>query len=228
MEKKGFLILVILLALLSSGCALQKRLSSAGSSVGSSFAQLQTQLSTHETFSPSGTLILSSRVPDEGVSAAEDTVEIGSAPSGMAPIIGYIPPALGFVPADNETWLQIKKSSKTLIVYKGSAKVKELKGEGTVAIATGEYALQHKQKRPLWYASDDYFRKRKLNVPPKNDKLRYRRGALGLYAIYPTPTFPIHSGPVWSEDVGGLKVSKADLSAIYYMLPVGSTVKVEN
>jgi len=145
----------------------------------------------------------------------------------FAPLIGYFPPAHAYMPADNETWLEVDSKKKTLTLFKGKSAIKEIKGEGSVSLDEGEYYLQHKQKQPLWYAPDDYFKKRKLNIPSPGDRLRYRRGALGNYALYPTTTFPIHCGPIWSKDVGGLRVSATELSSIYYMLPVGAPIVVK-
>lgn len=172
----------------------------------------------------SGTIILSLEIPSAGetsVVAASDERPL------MAPLIGYIPPTAGFVPAENETWMEIDRGSKQVIVYRGKEPVKEMRAEGEVPLEPGVYALQHKQKKPLWYAPDEYFRRRHLAVPKSNDRLRYRRGALGPYVLYPTTTFPIHSAALWSEDVGGLRLSKADLASVYYMLPVGSSIVVK-
>ncbi|NQV20936.1 MAG: ribulose-phosphate 3-epimerase, partial [Rhodospirillales bacterium] len=57
--------------------------------------------------------------------------------------------------------------------------IKSLGVKAGVSLNPGTYALQHKQKRPLWYASDEYFAKRQLPIPPPGDRQRYRRGALG-------------------------------------------------
>ncbi|MCB0344698.1 MAG: hypothetical protein KDD66_06260 [Bdellovibrionales bacterium] len=142
-------------------------------------------------------------------------------------VFAFIPPAVGFTPAENETWLAIERESKTLTLNRGKTVIKEIHGEGVVDLKEGLYALQHKQKRPLWYAPDSYFKERRMNVPQSGDRQRYRRGALGQYVLYPTTTFPIHSGPLWTRDVGGLRLSRADLSSIYYMLPIGASIVVK-
>lgn len=207
-------------------------------------------------FLNSGTIILSHSLPSAGPSAGEtvsvaklhapeaDKIQLASSDLAssdevvelpaerperklFAPLIGYFPPAHAYLPADNETWLEVDSTKKKLTLFKGKSAIKEILGEGDVSIGEGDYYLQHKQKQPLWYAPDDYFTKRKLNVPGAGDRLRYRRGALGSYALYPTTTFPIHCGPVWSQDVGGLRVSAAELSSIYYMLPVGAPIVVK-
>ncbi len=202
---------------------------------------LKVASATKSRFLKSGTIILSHALPSEGSGQIQSpVVELASnseAPAGrrqnqakpkiFAPLIGYFPPAHAYLPADNETWLEVDSRKKKLTLFKGKSAIKEIAGEGDVSIGEGDYYLQHKQKQPLWYAPDDYFTKRKLNVPGAGDRLRYRRGALGSYALYPTTTFPIHCGPVWSSDVGGLRVSAAELSSIYYMLPVGAPIVVK-
>jgi hypothetical protein len=132
-----------------------------------------------------------------------------------------------FKPADNEVWIGLNKNSKVIEIYKGQEKIKEIKGEGEISLAPGEYPLQHKQRNPLWYAPDEYFTKRELKVPPKGDHFRYRRGALGPYALYPTMDFIIHSGPFWSNEVGGFKVEESDLASVFLMLNTGTTIVVK-
>ena len=179
-----------------------------------------------EQFASSGTVILSGVLSGRPVEA--ETAQVAeSKPVSMAPLVGFLPPTLGFIPADNETWLEIDRLTKTVVLFKGKNKIKEMQGEGSVSIDAGEYFIQQKQKHPLWYATDDYFSRRRLSIPSKEDPLRYRRGAYGPFAIFPSTNFPIHSGPVWSSDVGGLRISKGDLSAIYYTLPVGAPVVIK-
>ena len=162
----------------------------------------------------------------EGVLASASQIKPDS-PSVMAPLIGYFPPLMSFVPAENEVWLEVDRTTAKIAVYKGREVVKQIQGEGVVSMNTGEYFLQHKQKQPLWYAPNEYFTKRQLAVPASENRLRYRRGALGDLALYPTTTFPIHSAPLWSDEVGGLRISETDLAAIYFMLPVGAPVVVK-
>ena len=179
-------------------------------------------------FAASGTIILSHMIParTNAELAANVPVEIRKKPGTFAPLIGYFPPAANYIPAENESWLEIVRNSRRLLLHRGKGVIKEIQGEGDISIEEGEYYLQHKQKEPLWYAPDDYFKRRRLAVPPVGNRLRYRRGALGKYALYPTTTFAIHCGPIWSEDVGGLRISLADLSSIYYLMPIGAPIIV--
>lgn len=145
----------------------------------------------------------------------------------FAPLVGFFPLSLQFKPADNEVWIQIVKEKNVIEVYKGKEVLKVIAAEGDIKLAAGEYPLQHKQRNPLWYAPDEYFSRRELRVPPRGDHFRYRRGALGNYALYPTMDFVIHSGPFWSEEVGGLKVSEADLATVFVMMNVGTPIIVK-
>ena len=192
-------------------------------------AQNLTTFKLSSEFLPSGSIVLSRQLPAEGQVDGDVAIPGSSAAetAGLAALVGYFPPSDAFLPADNETWIMIESASSKILVFRGETKVKEIQAEGKVTMGLGNYNLQHKQKRPLWYANDDYFAKRNLPIPPAGDRARYRRGALGTFVLYPKVDFPIHSGPIWSEDVGGLRVSRADLSAIYYMVPVGTAVVVK-
>lgn len=173
----------------------------------------------------SGTIIVSHQVPDRSSPYAKNTQPAAS--QQLAPLIGYFPTPAAYLPADNETWLEIDRATKKLVLYRGGSVLKEIQGEGVISMEPGDYYLDYKQKNAPWYAPDDYFTKRKLSVPPSDNRLRYRRGALGKYVLYPKRTFPIHCAPVWSEDVGGLRVSVAELSSIYYLLPLGAPIVVK-
>ncbi len=174
-------------------------------------------------FLESGTIVISHQVPLKESVAGFNTPE----EKLFAPLIGYFPPTLSYLPADNETWLEINKENSKIALYKGNALIKEMKVEGMASLPNGDYFLQRKQKEPIWYAPDNYFTSRQLKVPSVEDKLRYRKGALGKFALFPTTSFPIHCAPLWSEDVGGLKVAPADLASIYYMIQVGAPIVVK-
>ena len=216
MALKNFVVMIIAAAFLGCSSRIMPQNLFSSSLFSSS---LSSAFSSSPKYLESGSIILSHQVPSKEVRAANARV--------LAPLIGYFPPAVTYLPADNETWLEITRETKTLVLFKGKGVIKEILGEGEVSIAPGDYYLQHKQKQPLWYAPNEYFAKRQLNVPAASDRLRYRRGALGKYALFPTTTFPIHCAPIWTEDVGGLKVSATDLSSIYYMLPVGAPIVVK-
>lgn len=175
-------------------------------------------------FVESGTIIISHQVPLKTAPVAFHSTE----EKLFAPLIGYFPPTLSYLPAENETWLEINKANSKISLYKGTTIIKEMKAEGSSSLPTGDYFLQRKQKEPIWYAPDNYFTNRQLKLPSADDKLRYRKGALGKFALFPTTSFPIHCAPLWSEDVGGLKVTPLDLASIYYMIQVGAPIVVKD
>lgn len=171
-------------------------------------------------FLSSGSIILSQRVPDE-------TPTVISENKGGVSIFGYAPTAKSFLPATNEIWLKIDREAKLLRVYRGDEELREIHGEGDLNLQPGEYALQAKKENPQWYASDEYFRSRNLVPPPEGDERRFRKGALGVYALFPAPGFAIHSGAIWTKEVGGFRVDAADLAFIYGELEVGAIVRIE-
>ena len=210
----------LLAACLIAGC------SACSSTRPSSVDSIDRQLGSNgSSFLQSGTIVISRQMPVPSSAPIAGEQEHSGRP--LTPIVGYFPPTSGFLPSENEAWVQIDTIRKVIEIFRGQTMVKEMRGEGNISLAPGQYTLQVKQKRPLWYAPDDYFTRRKMQIPPAGDRSRYLRGALGGFVLYPTTTFPIHCGPVWTDDVGGLRVSRGDLSAIYYMLPVGSPVIVK-
>ncbi len=147
------------------------------------------------------------------------------APAAMEKLI-----ALGLLPsyeAENTHWLRIDPHSQTISLMEDGKPTLVSQAQGTQLLHSGRFQLLHKQRNPLWYAPASYFEQRNLPVPPEGDKSRFRRGALGDFVLYLTKDTPIHSGPVWSEDVGGVKVDDSSLSKIYYMLPVGAIIEVK-
>jgi hypothetical protein len=185
-----------------------------------------------ERFASKGVVVVSLPVP-----AAEGEVYVSNtlvaspnqdtAEPEMAPLLGYLPPVASYLPSENEVWVQIDRQSLKIAVYRGNTMIKEFAAEGSVSLNAGDYFVQLKQKDPVWYAPDAYFAARELVVPSADDRVRYRRGALGKFAIYPTDNFPIHSAAVWSPEVGGVRVSSADLASIYYLIPLGAPIVVK-
>jgi len=105
----------------------------------------------------------------------------------------------------------------------GKRSLKILNAEGKVAVKRGAYYLSGKEVDPLWYASDSYCSRR--GIAP-DSKGRYLKGALGSRAIFVAPGLLIHSSPLWTEEVGGLKLSGADMLELYDALSLGSPVLV--
>ncbi len=139
--------------------------------------------------------------------------------------------ALGFVPTYQSApgnWLLIDTAKKTISLMEGEKVSMTSPADfGLSSIKPGSYSLLHKQRNPLWYAPESYFVSRKLAVPPDGDRSRFRRGALGDFVLYLDKDTPIHSGALWSGDVGGVKLDDNALSKIFYVLQIGSPIQVQ-
>ncbi len=133
----------------------------------------------------------------------------------------------GILPAANEIWLEIDSSKKTMSLIKGEERLKTISMQGQIPLAPGKYALQYKQHFPTWYAPNSYFEKRNLQVPSEQDQGRYLKGALGEYALYPTSSVIIHSSPIWSDEIGGLRVKKDEIAEVFSQLSLGSSIVVK-
>lgn len=137
---------------------------------------------------------------------------------------------LGFVPLPalrHGAWASIDRSSGNIELRDGDAVVASIPAQGLNNLKPGLHHVLHKQKAPLWYATDGYYAKRGLPTPPQGDRSRFLRGALGSMALYLDKDTPIHSGAVWASDVGGLRMEEADLSRLYYSLPVGAPIEIK-
>lgn len=136
---------------------------------------------------------------------------------------------LGFVPLPalrHGAWAAIDRRAGTIELRDGEQVLGKISVEGLDRLSPGVHHIVHKQKSPLWYASDEYYAKRSLPIPPQGDRSRLLKGALGSMAIYLDKNTPIHTGPVWTSEVGGVRLEESDLSRLYYSLPVGATIDI--
>lgn len=101
-----------------------------------------------------------------------------------------------------------------------------MRANGAYAMKAGTYSIALKQSDPLWYAPPTYFLRRGMKVPPEGSKARFMRGALGHKAIFIDKQIAIHSGPVWTEEIGGLRVSEEDMARLFESLPIGAKIQV--
>ena len=116
------------------------------------------------------------------------------------------------------------KSAKLMQAGKELASAKLLDTTGLVA---GSYKVAHKQRNPLWYAPQNYFSARGINVPAEGDKKRYLRGAFGDFALFVSPTEAIHSGPFSLSELTGARLEEQDFAKIFYLVEVGDSITVE-
>lgn len=120
----------------------------------------------------------------------------------------------------------ISREAKTLTAIRPGEAPLVLKTEGAQYLKEGSFSITQKQENPLWYAPKKYFTKRSLTVPEEGSRERFKRAALGSRTIFLNDQTPIHSGPVWMQEIGGLRVNPSEMSQIYSMISVGTRVEV--
>lgn len=163
-----------------------------------------------ETWLPDGTLALLRPIPKQNLSSE--------------PMARMRPPEMEEPNVPPHLTVHSQSHSLTLALP-GSAPV-TIQAQGTYALKPGTYSVALKQNEPLWYAPPTYFLRRGIQVPAEGSKARFMRGALGSKAIFLDREIPIHSGPVWTEEIGGLRVSEADMAKIFDAIAIGGKVEV--
>ena len=101
-----------------------------------------------------------------------------------------------------------------------------MKAQGAYTLKKGAYTVALKQTDPLWYAPPTYFLRRGMKVPPDGSKERFMRGALGHQALFFDKQLAVHSGPVWNDEIGGVKLSREDMTAVFETVSVGTVIEV--
>jgi hypothetical protein len=122
--------------------------------------------------------------------------------------------------------LLIDTSSHSLTVTVPGKDPVVVKAQGAYALTKGSFSIARKEVNPLWQAPPTYFMRRGLAVPEEGSSARSMRGALGPQAFFLSQAVAIHSGPVWNDDVGGVKLSSADMAMIFDVVSVGAAVEV--
>ena len=124
------------------------------------------------------------------------------------------------------THLVIDSSKHSLTIHRQGETPLVLKAQGAYAMKHGSFSVSRKETNPLWQAPPTYFLRRGLEVPPEGSPQRAMRGALGAQAIFLDQGRAIHSGAVWNDDVGGIKLSSQDMAMLFNVVGVGATVEV--
>lgn len=122
--------------------------------------------------------------------------------------------------------LTIDTSKHSLTIHREGHPPLVLKAQGAYAMKHGTFSIARKEANPLWQAPPVYFLRRGLSVPPEGSPERAMRGALGTQALFLDEGRAIHSGPVWNDDVGGIKISAQDMALIFEAVSVGAPVEV--
>ena len=122
--------------------------------------------------------------------------------------------------------LVIESKQHTLTIhFPGKAPV-VMKAQGAYKLNAGAHTVVGKELNPLWKAPPTYFLRRGLQVPERDSPAGLLRGALGHQALALNGELSLHSGPVWNDDVGGVRLSSVDMALLFETVPVGATVEV--
>lgn len=65
-----------------------------------------------------------------------------------------------------------------------------------------------------------------MTVPEEGSRERFKRAALGPKTIFLNDHTPIHSGPVWMQEIGGIRLSPAEMRQVFSTVTVGTRVEV--
>ena len=93
---------------------------------------------------------------------------------------------------------------------------------------TGKSPVALKVNNPTWYAPDSYYEKRSLPVPQNGSKDRYLKGALGNQAIFLESGEAIHNSKIWSDEVGGIRVSKGIMEILFPSIKLGEFINIKD
>lgn len=163
----------------------------------------------------SGSLVLSRPAPS--IASQSGTIALGFAPMSRV------------VTADGThsgNWLLLDTKKGEAVLMRGADADKKARVEGLERVAKGHYQVLHKQANPAWYASDSYFSRRGLSIPPEGSAKRFLRGALGSHVIFLDKDTPLHSSPHYSEDVGGIRIDPMTLEGLFQELEIGTSIEV--
>lgn len=122
--------------------------------------------------------------------------------------------------------LRIDRVAGVLTIQSPGAAPLSINAQVASSMRPGRYTVALKQANPLWYAPASYFTQRSLPVPAEGSRERFKRGALGSYAIFLNEQTPIHTGPVGMPEIGGLRISPQEMSQIFEAIEVGAPVEV--
>ena len=123
--------------------------------------------------------------------------------------------------------LTIETTKHTITLSRPGEAPITMKAQGAYALKKGTYSVALKQEDPLWYAPPTYFLRRGIKVPADGSKARFMRGALGHQALFFDKQVAIHSGPVWNEEIGGVKLSREEMTQLFETVSIGTQVEVK-
>lgn len=124
------------------------------------------------------------------------------------------------------TSILISRKDRTITALRPGQSPLVIKSDGAEKLKSGSYSITLKEENPLWYAPSVYFTKRSLVVPAEGSRARFRRAALGTKSLYLNDRTPIHSGPIWIPEIGGIRVPEEQMSEIFSSIEIGTRVEV--
>lgn len=172
-----------------------------------------------------GSIAVSRPVPSRAALTVNDQ-KGSNAALDSDPLLGFMPVKQNNDALRQGTVLRITRANRKIEVVQDGRTTAVAAGDGVQSLRAGTYEIAHKQETPLWYAPDTYFAARDLDVPTNNETERFRRGALGTAAIFLDADTPIHNGPVWRHEIGGVRIDDEAMKALFSALKVGDTVEV--
>lgn len=120
----------------------------------------------------------------------------------------------------------ISRKDKTVTALRPGQAPVIVKTEGTDLLKPGSYSVTVKEENPLWYAPASYFTNRSLAVPAEGSRERFKRAALGSKTLFLNDQTPIHSGPVWMKEIGGVRLDQQQMSQIFSSIGIGTPVEI--
>lgn len=155
---------------------------------------------------------------------------------GMGALVVFMFPAgsLGSMRPDSHTTtgnqalphLVIDSATRSLtLTVPGQVPVR-MNAQGTYALTKGTFKVQQKVTEPKWKAPPTYFLRRGLPVPEKDSQAQLVKGALGRQALFINEHVAIHDSLLWSEEVGGVRVSKDDMARLFTAVELGATIEI--
>jgi hypothetical protein len=122
--------------------------------------------------------------------------------------------------------LIVSRHDRTLTAIRPGEAPLVIKADGAQLLPAGSFSITAREVAPLWYAPNPYFLDRGLPIPVEGSRERFKRAALGSRALYLNNQLPIHSGPVWLKDIGGIRLVEKDMLELFSFVTVGTRIDV--
>ncbi len=148
----------------------------------------------------------------------------------QAPKISSIktPESLAFMPVQFDSyWLKINSKLSKISLMQGSKEIKDLPFSTATKLESGSYKILIKDSNPLWYANENYYQERQLDIPLAFSSERYLKDVYGDKALFLENGMAVFSNPEEQALVSGINVNTETLETIYNNVSVDSLVVVQ-